>query len=104
MRALLLVAAIVALGTTGALAQSALDRAYDEVVAARAALQRAEEAQKAGDEPQEGERQGVVTAPAKRQRSRLSDEYWARQKQLEQDVEQARSRYDDALKRWNDLK
>jgi hypothetical protein len=101
---LLLLAAVLAFGTTAAVGQSALDRAYDEVVAARAALQKAEEALKAGAEPAEGERLGVVTPPGKRQRSRLSEDYWSRQKQLEQDVDQARRRYDAALKRWGDLK
>jgi hypothetical protein len=33
--------------------------------------------------------------------SRPSDEYWERQKQLEDDVERARKRLDEAIARWN---
>ena len=33
--------------------------------------------------------------------SRLSDEYWERQKGLEADVERARKRLDEAIARWN---
>jgi hypothetical protein len=102
MRAVLL-AVLVAL-LPAAHADSALDRAYDEVVAARAALQRAEEAQKAGEEAQEGDRIGIVTPPGKRPRSRLSEDYFERQKRLEQDLERARRDLDEALKRWNALK
>lgn len=90
--------------TAAARADSALDQAYDEVRAAYANLQRAEEAQKAGEEPQEADRQGIVTPAGKRRRSRLTDDYWERQKSLEQDVEQAKLRLDQALKRWNQLK
>lgn len=84
--------------------ESALERAYTEVVAARAALQKAEEAKQAGEEPREGERQGVATQPFKRQRSRLTEEYWERQKRLARGVEDAQLRLDDAPKRWNALK
>ena len=36
--------------------------------------------------------------------SRLSDEYWRRQKRLEEDVERARKRLDAAIVRWNSLR
>jgi hypothetical protein len=87
-----------------AVAQSALERAYADVVAARAALERAQEAKRAGEEPGEGERQGIVTPPGKQPRSRLSDAYWQRQKRLDDDLAQARGNLDDALRRWNALK
>ena len=100
----LLAAAAIGLAASSFAQESALDRAYAEVVAARAELQKAEAARKQGEEPLPGDRQGVVTSPGQPQRSRLSDEYWQEQKRLEQDVERARSHLDQALKRWNDLK
>jgi hypothetical protein len=36
--------------------------------------------------------------------SRLNEAYLARQALLEQEVAAARKRYEEALKRWNDLK
>ena len=36
--------------------------------------------------------------------SRLSDEYWERQKRLEEELERARKRLDEALARWNSLR
>jgi len=97
MRAAALTGALLLAFAASALAQgTALDRAYDNVVAARAALARAEEARKAGEEPLPGERQGTAKG-----RSRLNDAYWARQKRLERDVERAQKRLDEALKRWN---
>ena len=82
---------------------SALDRAYDEVVTAQAALRKAEEDRERGIEPLPGERLGIVS-PSGGQRSRLSEEYWERQRRLEKDVEQARKRLDEALARWNALR
>ena len=99
-----LATAAMALAAPGFAEESALDRAYAEVVAARAELQKAETARKQGEEPLPGDRQGVVTSPGEPQRSRLSDEYWREQKRLEQDVERAQSNLDRALKRWNELK
>ena len=99
MRAAALTGALLLAFAASALGQSALDRAYDDVVAARAALQRAEEARKTGEEPLPGERQGTAKG-----RSRLNDAYWARQKRLERDVVQAQRRLEHALKRWNDLR
>lgn len=82
---------------------AALALAYDEMVAAQAALQRADEARQGGVEPLPGERLGSAS-PAGEQRSRLSDEYWERQRRLEKDFEQARRRLDEATARWNDLR
>lgn len=81
-----------------ALAQSAseLDRAYDEMLAAQTALQRAEAARAQGVEPLEGERLGTSGG-----QSRLGDAYWERQKRLDEEVERARQRLQQALERWN---
>jgi hypothetical protein len=75
------------------------DRAYDNVVAARKALQQAEMAQEQGVEPREGERQGIAGG-----KSRLGDEYWQRQESLQRNVEAARKRLDEALARWHQLR
>ena len=78
---------------------AAIERAYDEVVAARAALQRAEAAREEGIEPLPGERLGTEGG-----RSRLAPAYWERQEALEKNVNQARQRLDAALARWNALR
>ena len=78
---------------------SELDRAYDEMLAAQTALQKAENARGLGVEPQPGERVGIVGGG-----SRLSDEYWERQKRLEDDIERARKRLDAAIVRWNSVR
>lgn len=75
---------------------SELDRAYDGMLAAHTALQKAQSARELGVEPQPGERLGIVGGG-----SRLSDRYWERQKRLEEDVERARKRLDEAIARWN---
>ena len=90
-------------GAQGEDRAAALDRAYGEVVAAQAALQRADEARQSGVEPLPGERLGTVS-PSGERRSRLGDEYWERQRRLEKDLEQARTRLDEALARWNALR
>lgn len=82
---------------------TALDRAYDEVVAAQAALRKAEADRERGIEPLPGERLGTAL-PSGGRRSRLSEEYWERQRRLEKDVEQARQRLGEALARWNALR
>ena len=46
-----------------------------------------------------GERTGTVSGA-----SRPNENYFARQAVIDLDVENARKRYDAALKRWNDLK
>ena len=79
--------------------RSALDKAYDEARAAQLALQAAEAKRDQGVESEAGERSGTAAGA-----SRPNSNYFARQAVLEQEVMQARKRYDDALKRWNDLK
>jgi hypothetical protein len=76
-----------------------LDRAYDEMLAAQTQLQRAQAAHELGFEPQPGERLGTAGG-----QSRLSDEYWERQKRLEEDVALARQRLEQAIARWNSLR
>ena len=76
-----------------------LDRAYAEVRAADAAVKAAEAKRDQGEEPQGGERSGTATGF-----SRLNENYFARQQALEQEIATARKRYDDAVKRWNELK
>jgi hypothetical protein len=80
-------------------ATSALDKAYEEARAAQLALQAAEARRDQGVETQGGERSGTAAGG-----SRPNENYFARQAVLEQEVEQARRRYEQALKRWNDLK
>jgi hypothetical protein len=58
---------------------------------AEQALKLAEDAKRAGEEPLPGERLGTAGGG-----SRLSDEYFQRQKQLEQRVEEARRELDEA--------
>jgi hypothetical protein len=95
---------LITLYASAALAQapdtrSALDRAYEEARAAQLALQAAEAKRDQGVETQEGERTGNANG-----RSRTNENYFARQALVEQEVAQARKRYEDAMKRWNDLK
>jgi len=77
---------------------STLDKASEEARVAQLALRAAEAKRDQGAEPQEGERTGTVGG------SRLNEAYLARQALLEQEVAAARKRYEEALKRWNDLK
>ena len=79
--------------------RSELDRAYDEILAARKSLQEAEEWQRAGVEPLPGERLGIAGGG-----SRLGPDYFARQEQLEKDVQKARARLDKAYRRWNEVR
>jgi len=76
-----------------------LDKAYEEVRTAYTALQAAEARRDQGIESQPGERTGTVSGA-----SRPNENYFARQAVIDLDVENARKRYDAALKRWNDLK
>lgn len=76
-----------------------LDKAYEEARAAYNALQAAESRRDAGAESLPGERQSSAAGG-----SRPTENYFARQAILEQQVEQARQRYQAAMKRWNDLK
>jgi hypothetical protein len=97
-----IVASLCALSSV-ALAQNRsaeLDKAYEETRAAYLALQEAEKRRDEGVEAGAGERLGTAGGGA----SRPNDQYWARQAQLEQQLEAARKRYEAAQKRWNDLK
>jgi len=76
-----------------------LDRAYDDTRSAYIALQQAIARRDQGGESLPGERTGSAAGG-----SRPNENYFARQAILEQDVENARKRYEAALKRWNDLK
>jgi hypothetical protein len=76
-----------------------LDKAYEETRAAYVELQAAEARRDQGVEAQPGERSGTVSGA-----SRPNENYLTRQAILEQDVANARKRYEAALKRWNDLK
>lgn len=64
-----------------------------QLEAAYAQLKKAEAAREAGKEPLPGERIGTATGA-----SRLTDEYWARQKSLEAAVEAARKRVEELEK------
>ena len=78
---------------------AALDKAVEEARAAQLALQAAEAKRDQGIETQGGERSGSATGG-----SRPNENYFARQAILEQEVAVARKRYEEAMKRWNDLK
>ena len=101
----------------------ALQTAWTEVQEATRALTVAEERLRAGEEPQAGDRQGVVAdsappaaggvpAPASPaiggsmsgRRGRASPEYAARMQALEAGVAAARTRLDAALRRYNQLR
>jgi hypothetical protein len=92
-------AALLAVSPAAAQTGGDADRAYDDVVVARRALQQAELAQEQGVEPREGERQGLGGG-----RSRLGEEYWQRQEVLQRNAESARKRLDEALARWRQLR
>jgi hypothetical protein len=101
-----------------------LQAAWTQVQEARTALALAEERLRAGSEPQEGDRIGVVTGAAPPAvggvprtgqpatggtmrgavRSRPSPEYLARIEALEADVSAARLRLDAAQRRYNELR
>ncbi|HTS51876.1 MAG TPA: DUF4124 domain-containing protein [Burkholderiales bacterium] len=66
------------------------EQRQDEVQQAEKALRDAEAAQAAGKEPLPGERMGTAGGG-----SRLTDEYWDRQKSLEAAVAEARKRLDE---------
>lgn len=78
---------------------AALDKAVEDARAAQLALQAAEAKREQSAEPQIGERTGNAGGG-----SRLNENYIARQAVLDQEVAQARQRYEQAMKRWNDLK
>jgi hypothetical protein len=100
MKALVLVfSALLASAAPAQDARSELDKAYEEARAAQQALQEAEARREQGIAVQEGDRQGTASGG-----TRPTEQYLARQERLDQEVEQARRRYQAALKRWNDLK
>jgi hypothetical protein len=76
-----------------------LDKAYEEARTAYNALKAAEARRDQGVESQPGERAGSAAGG-----SRPTESYFARQALLEQEAELARRRYEEAMKRWNDLK
>ena len=92
--------AVGSLATAQADRSTELDKAYEETRAAYLALQAAERRRDEGVESQAGERLGTASGGA----SRPTEQYWARQALLEQEVELARRRYEAAQKRWNDIK
>ena len=67
------------------------ESAQVKVQAAEQALREAEARLAAGKEPVAGERQGTVSG-----QQRFTDAYWARQKKLEQDIENARRALDQS--------
>lgn len=79
--------------------ESALDRAYSEVLVARKRVDEAEKRREAGIEPLPGERMGIAGGG-----SRLGPAYFARQEQLRKDVEDARASLDEAYRRWNEVR
>ena len=99
---LVLLAAFSAAFSIGVYAQNRgaqLDQAYEEVRTAYSALQQATARRDQGVESLPGERTGSAAGG-----SRPNENYSAHQAILEQDVENARKRYEAAMKRWNDLK
>lgn len=79
--------------------RSELDKAYYDAIEAQRTLQALEAKRDQGLEPEAGERTGNIGGG-----TRLNESYMARQAALDRDVENARKRYEAALKRWNDLK
>jgi hypothetical protein len=67
------------------------ERAEANVAAAEKALRTAEEALAKGEEPLPGERTGIVGG-----KTRLNEAYWARQRKLKDDVENARANLERA--------
>ena len=78
---------------------SDLDKAYEDARVECTALKDVEARREQGREPLPGERRGTVAG-----KSRLTEKYFTRQAMLEQDLESARERCEQAMKRWNDLK
>ena len=100
MRRLLILLCFLAAGAAAAQDRSAqLDKAYEEARTTYNALRAAEARRDQGVESQAGERVGSAAGG-----SRPTENYFARQALLEQEVELARRRYEAATKRWNDLK
>jgi hypothetical protein len=79
---------------------SALDAANAEVIAAQKALDDAKARLAQGGEPQPGERSGNAGGKS----SRLNDDYFARQQQLEAEVKEANQRLELAYQRRSQAK
>jgi hypothetical protein len=77
----------------------ALERAHQTVLEATAAYTQAQARQKQGVEPLPGERRGMVGGT-----SRLTPEYFERQRSLEREVTDARQRLDAAFAERNALR
>ena len=108
MKRTLIVCALTLACVGGALAQQpdrhrALEDAYAAIIAADEALREAETKREQGVEPLPGERLAIVGSTGA-QGSRLNPEYYERQQSLEDDVERARARLDEAYRRWNDVR
>jgi hypothetical protein len=71
-------------------------RAYQAVTAAHISLDQAEGARLQGIEPLAGERLGTVRPG----QSRLTEKYWKRQAELDEQIVRSRKRLDEALARW----
>jgi hypothetical protein len=78
---------------------SALDAADADIKAAEQALKDAEERQQAGVEPLPGDRVGKFGG-----RSRLTPDYFERQRALAAEVDAARARLDEAYRQRNQLR
>ena len=76
-----------------------LDAADAAIKAAEQSLKEALERQQAGVEPFAGERLGNVD-----RRSRLTPDYFARQRSLAAEVDAARARLDEAFRQRNELR
>jgi hypothetical protein len=100
MRRLLILLCFFAAGAAGAQDRTTqLDKAFEEARTAYNALKASEARRDQGVESQAGERAGSAAGG-----SRPTENYFARQALLEQEVALARRRYEAAMKRWNDLK
>ncbi len=78
-----------------------MDAVEAEIRAATLALETAKAAAAAGVEPSPGERQGLANKPG---RTRMSDAYWERQRQLDRALDAARERLDAAYLARNALR
>ena len=85
--------------SAGSAKEAQLDAALKGIRDASDALAAAKARLEAGLEPQENERQGTVSG-----RSRLNEKYFERIKQLEQDVEKAQERLNEAYRLRNNLR
>lgn len=86
-------------GVPSANPPSALDAADAQVQAAQKSVEDAKTRVQQGTEPLPGERVGTGGG-----KSRLTDEYFARQKQLEQELAVANARLEEAYRRRSDAK